>query len=338
MKARVVRISEVRRYYVPYMKALEAFAYADFKFSDALDMIREWGFYVPDKEYEKRKIRKEVGRKSPTLVYDLMENKYDIMKQEASDLSSFFQFSPSQIQNLGLDPLLEWIQAGEDAEFTYDMTVMQSIISNIRNRAMRRAVCILSYQKKSPEEIWSILNSDSRAPSLKWSIEHIKFFVKFFWDTKYMTTNNWARYISMCDVSGDEEHFSYIGPMAKSAPDVLLTWHGGAYDRRDDLELIDLIISRQGEFALYSDNKEFSTRAGNYAINNIARKHKIISEMRLGGKDTDDPLKDVQLLIKKKGEEQVREQEEFATVEDIDGDVNDPKDIQADKNDYLEKN
>ena len=59
MRARVTRIIGVTNYYVPYMKALKAFAYADFKFTDALDTIRNWGFYVRDREFEVRQIKKE---------------------------------------------------------------------------------------------------------------------------------------------------------------------------------------------------------------------------------------------------------------------------------------
>ena len=63
MRAIVTRISGVSNYHVPYMKALEAFAYADFKFTDALDTIRNWGFYVRDREFEVRKKKRRFLKK-----------------------------------------------------------------------------------------------------------------------------------------------------------------------------------------------------------------------------------------------------------------------------------
>lgn len=332
------RLRQTKYYTVPYIKALKVFAYADIKFDEAMSYLEGWGFYIPDKKHELKEIAKSWDEREKKWVptYDIMKNKFDIMHYEALQKDRDFQFSPSEIENLGLSPFYEWFVAKEDAEITEEMRVMQTVISDIRNASMRRAVCVLTYQGKSPEDIWSILSNDPRGPALRWGIEHIQFFVKFFWDMSGMEGNPWIRYGNMMEIGGNDRHFEYIAPMIQGCSKRDITWHGGPFDRYDDLQAINLIMSRQLHYSEYDPNKEFKVKAGRAAAQSLAIKRNIMADIKASNVGTDKgPLEDVELLVKE--EEDKQRSKVFAHVEEIDGEVSDPKDTEFDKDDYLEQ-
>lgn len=332
MRAKPRNVRGSRYYWVPYAQALKVFAYIDLDFKEAITRIKNWGFYVPDKDYELSLMTED--NFWPT-TYDLMENMYDIMNHKAKEVNCSFQFSISQIDQFGLSPLYEWLAAKEDTAFTYEMNLMQDMINDIRSPSMRQAICTLIYQKRSPEDIFRILDNDSRAPYIKWNVDQIKYFAKFFWDLQGMRQNNWYRYSNMEKIDGGDRHIGYLTPMIQGCAKKDITWHGGSFDGYDDLELINLVLAKQAEH-VGNANKEFNLRASNSLMRSLEAKQRIIADIKASNIISDKgPLEDVELLVKEEGDKQ--HSKVFAHVEEMDGEVSDPRDIEFDKDDYLEQ-
>ena len=333
MRTKPASVLGSRNYSVPYINSLKVFAYIDFDFEDALERIKNWGFYIPDRKFELGLMTKE---KKWTPSYDLMENKYKIMNYEAWRLRRSLQFSQSEVEDLGLSPLYEFLTVEEDDEPTYETKLMQDMIGNIRSPSIRRALCTLAYQGKTPEQMSYILEHDTRAPYTQWNVEQIRYFLKFFWQLEDMSHNSWLRYSKMEEIGKEDRHIEYLTPIINEAKKESITWHGGPYDQYDNMQIMDLVISQQA-FYLKDPNKEFSFKASKALPKSVTVRMNVEAEVKAANVGTDGgPLGDVELLIQEEKEKQLGVKA-FVNVEDIDGEVSDPKDISFDKEDYLDQ-
>lgn len=310
-------LKAVREFTVPYMNVLKAFAYAGQDFTAALAWLRPLDFLVPDRAV------------SPE-VYDMLKSKYQTMKDRAWSKSKHsYDFSIEEEKSHGIFPLYSLIVVEDiDDESPYDIRMLQKLLDSMLCVSLRRAVCTLLWQKVPPEKIEKILHEeDFRAPPIKWSKEEIGLFMRLFWMTGDMTDQSWRLYGEMQNIDKDNENQMNVVPIIRQTRG--LTWHGGPTEDIDNYKTLELIKAHQINEMRFGGDRKLALLASKAALKTVIA----IEDLGVYGVNLEEnPMKDVELLVVAG---QSGQRSGFMNMEEVDGDISDPKDVGSDKEDYL---
>lgn len=321
---------KVKKYRVPYINALKAYAYGDMPFKHALKRLALFGFYTPQKDYMRKPDRMN--------VWDIMENKYEIFRYDAWRLNSYHSFSQEQTKDLGISPLYELYRTGEYDSLTYDTELMQSVIDDIRCVSLRRTICVLLWQGAEPIQIRRVMEEDFRAPPVIWSVDQIMVFAKLFWQVKDMNHNDWLMYGGMHPIPDNDDHYPYLRPIIEHSPKHYVTWHGSPMENIDNIMALEMVKAQQLRDACHDSSKEYRLRSSNSLNRTVANMEKILLDRRMSPpKPKHNPLEDVELVIQEERAKQLEISAEFMAMSEVDGDVSDPRDIESSKDDYLDQ-
>jgi len=303
---------------VPYRRALKAYAYAGFTYSDTLNELDRFGFYTPWTKVGKGNLKKY----------------FAYHQREAQKIHSYYKYEPSQLRKAGIYHLFKWIRANEDTKVTDpDVVLVESVIQSIRSFFLRRAVSVMLFQGMSAESIAEVFAVDPRTPIVSWNAEQIEIYSTYFWDVEDMTFEDWLKYQDFPEDLTESRHYEYISDFTEIESAMDITWHGSPRHYNPAF-IFDDIISRQFKASKKEGDAETARKASRLCVQALREKQKFIAGATPGEVAATNPFEDLELLIK---EEQEKEVMALATIEDFDGDVSDPSDTGSDKDAYLDQ-
>lgn len=195
-----------RKIRVPYHLALKAYAFADRDFEEALGNMKRFDFFVPDKNNND-------DRHGPSQAeqYRNLEAWYEQQRRNASKLNRYYNFTRYQRRKHQIDPFYTWIVEGEDPEASGPSNFVDHIIQDIRNVPLRQAVCVLLRMHGDPFRVEKELRRQTLKRIIEWNAEEIHFFWHFFWDCEIMAHEDWLVYIGWGRPSS--RHYGYVHQM-----------------------------------------------------------------------------------------------------------------------------
>jgi len=126
------------------------------------------------------------------LIRNRLEGLYDGFRREARSISPFRDFSPAQLEVLGIDPLYTWIVEDEDPLTSAASAFTQDVIDEMQNFRLRQVVSVLLRLQTPPEEIAATLR---KLGLTRWLVEHVVFYNRFFWNVEPMSYEDWLEYV-----------------------------------------------------------------------------------------------------------------------------------------------
>jgi hypothetical protein len=191
---------------VPYDGALKAFAYAGMPFNTASRILDSLGFLQPP-----------VGDNS-------LKTLYTFHRQSARDINPDFKFARGLAESFGINPIYEWVSRSKAHETTNAR--IDTIMDEMRQPLLRRALDILLYLGWSPEEVSEALNTKIDAPIRCWDVEDVTIYRDFFWNTELMGVSDWEQYLSWWQEAPMAYANNHVFSMLDSSREELL-WMAG---------------------------------------------------------------------------------------------------------------
>lgn len=165
----------------PYLLAMKAYAFAGKPFAYCMTQLSFLALETP---------RADVPFHQ--LIRNRLEGLYDGFRREARSISPFRDFSPAQLEVLGIDPLFTWIVEDEDPSASAASAFTQDVIEEMQNFRLRQVVSVLLRLQTAPEEIAATLR---KLGLTRWLVEHVVFYNRFFWNVQPMSYEDWLEYI-----------------------------------------------------------------------------------------------------------------------------------------------
>ena len=181
---------------MPYWRVLKAYAYAGKSFEYALQKLSKMRFETPkpDKENHLPYLRK----------YRAVFNGF---RTQALRKSKTFQYTPAEIEELGVDPFYTWILEGEKGTPNDKAAFVQGVIDDLDDVHLRKLVSIGIYLGQTSREIQDHLRRHS---PVAWKAYHIDFYRRFFWSVEEMSAEARKAYLAItCGecLLGGYDHF-----------------------------------------------------------------------------------------------------------------------------------
>lgn len=181
---------------MPYWRAMKAYAYAGKSFEYTMERLSKMEFETP---------RPDVSRHLPH--YRRCKSAFKGYRAQAMRRSRSLEFSSSEIEALGLDPLYTWIHEGEQGSPNDKCAFVQGVVEDLSFVRLRKIVSIAIRLGIPAEKIQEFL----RRPSpVAWKAYHIEFYRRFFWDIAGMSQEAKLAYLAITSKTKFMRGYEYL--------------------------------------------------------------------------------------------------------------------------------